>query len=402
MKKRIKQVVGAAAAALVCAVGIYAYLHLGGGAGERDKGAAQAVARPAVPVVLTPAAMRPFEDGLVVQGNVESQHFALVCPLIDGTITELYVGEGDAVVAHETKLFQIDRVKVSQAVEISRQDLAVARCGKREAEANLKSLEAQFEKADIDYRRFQRLREQDAVTLDAMEQQTARYKATKAGLEHAQTLIALAAEREKQAEAALVIAEKNLKDSLVHAPISGRVTHKMKEQGEFGSAGHPALRIADVSALEVSAFLPAEYYSRVHEGETHVRLSVPGTDAGTHRLSYKSPAIEPSLRSFEVKCRVTDPPDGLVPGAIAQLDVLLEARDGLGVAAEAVQLRAAQQVVFVVENGTAKMVAVETGLHTGGWVELLGDAVAEGQAVVTMGQLLIEDGTPVTVQAEGS
>ncbi len=352
----------------------------------------------AVPVVLTTTVERTFEKALCVQGNVQAKDAALVSARIDGVITEIFVDEGDEVVAGETKLFQIDRIKVEEAVAISKQDLALARCGKREAAANLASLQAQFDKAEIDFHRFQRLLEKEAVTQDALEQQETRYKATKAGLDHAKTLVDLAAEQEKKALSALAIAKKNLEDSLVLAPISGQITHQMKEVGEFGAAGRPVFRIAQTGIVEVSAFLPAEAYAEIREGITPVRLTVGNIEAGQHPITYKSPAIEPKLRTFEIKCLLENPPENVVPGAIGQADAILDQRQGLGIPTAAIQQRAGKDVVFTVENGHARVVPVVTGLEDHGWVELKESGLSAGDKVVSQGQFLIEDGTPITVQ----
>jgi len=59
-------------------------------------------------------------------------------------------------------------------------------------------------------------------------------------------------------------------------------------------------------------------------------------------------------------------------------------------------------VVFVVENDRATLVAIETGLESDGWVQLTGAGVSEGVRVVTMGQYLLDDGDPVSVQEEGA
>ena len=85
------------------------------------------VAEKRVAVVLQPAEEREFKEGFVVQGNLQAKDFALVGPLIPGTLEKIYVDEGDAVVAGETVLFESDAVKVREAVQVSRQDLALAK-----------------------------------------------------------------------------------------------------------------------------------------------------------------------------------------------------------------------------------------------------------------------------------
>ena len=355
-----------------------------------------------VPVVLTPAARRRFEARVVVQGSIEAKSVATVSTRLPGTVEKILVDEGDAVTAGETKLFESDSVKVREALEISRQDLAVARCGLREKEANLERVQADFEKAELDLHRFERLHKDEAVSIDALEQQQSRYKQTSAVVKHARTLVDLGEEQVRQAEAALVIAEKNLDDAVVYAPITGVVNMRFCEPGEMRGVGDPVVRIEDLSIVEASAFLPDHYYPQVRVGETRARIAAYGIDAGAHVVTYKAPTIQPKLRTFEVKCEFQNPPDGVVPGAMAEITVLLEQREGLGVPKEAVLHRAGRPVVFVVENDRASMVAVETGLESDGWVELTGAGVSEGARVVTMGQYLLDDGDPVSVQEDGA
>jgi len=351
-----------------------------------------------VPVVLTTVARRTFEERVVVQGNLEAKHCANVAARIPGTVEHILVDEGEAVVAGETKLFESDSVKVREAVEVRRQDLAVARCGLREKEANLERVEADMEKAEIDVRRFERLRQDEAISLDALEQQQSRYKQTKAMLKHARTLVDLGKEQVLQAEAGLAIAEKDLGDAVVCAPITGVVNMQFCEPGEMRGVGDPVLRIEDPTVIEVSAFLAAHYYPRIQVGKTRARIHVYGIDAGEHAVAYKTPTIHPKLRTFEIKCRLDHPPKDVVPGAMAEIAVLLEQREGLGVPAEAVQVRGQKPLVFIVEHGVARAVPVETGLETDGWVELRGEPFPEDARVVTMGQFMIEDGAPVVVR----
>lgn len=403
MKRRRKWLVASLGLVALVSVGLYCSAPAGkeGSAKARGADAAPALAaKQRVPVTLTPIQRRNFETRLLIQGNFEAKNVASICPRIPGALEAIYVDEGDTVVAGETKLFQTDSVTLTKAVEVSRQDVAVAKCAQREAEAGLEQLQAQFEKADIDYQRFTRLFEQKAVTLDAFEQQKSRYKQTKAGLKHAETVVDLAAERARQAEAALAIAEKNLADSLVYAPISGVVSHRFKEPGEMGDSGAAVLRIADVSVVELSAFVAAQYYRQVQPGKTRVRLTVNGLTLDEQTVSYRSPTIEPTLRTFEVKCLITDPPGGVVPGAMASAEILLEQREALGIPTQGLQNRGGKTVVFTVAQDMAKMVEVETGLDSGGWTEIRSARLAEGVPVVTMGQSLIEEGTPVTVRRE--
>lgn len=394
--------VGKIVGALVLIAGIagVGYLLYQQKAKAQDSEAPKETTQRQVAVVTTPAATHDFERSLVVQGNVEAKYFAMVSPRIGGAIETIDVDEGDTVTASETKLFQTDAVALEKNVQIARHALTVARCAQREASANLEKTRADFHKAKLDYERFERLYQQQAVTADAFEQQQSRYAQLEAVVKLAVAQVDLATAQAEQAQAAQVIAEKDLADATIYAPIDGTVSARLQEPGEMGDVGKPVIRIDDTSILEVAAFLPAEHYAAVVPGQTALRVNVSGIDIGRQVITYKSPTIEPKLRSFEIKCVLTDPPAGVAPGAMAQLVVVLESRQGLGVPSAALEQRGGRSVVFVIENDTARQVPVTTGLESAGWTEIVDGELAEGAAVATMGQYMVEAGTPVTVQQE--
>jgi RND family efflux transporter MFP subunit len=354
-----------------------------------------------VAVVLTPVERRRFEERLVVQGSVEARNSALVTPRQKAPIEAIFVREGAPVVAGKTELFQTDSLKLRKTFEIRRAELAVAKCALREKEASLERVQVQLEKAVLDERRHKRLFERQIESTDTYETYACQLREAQALVKHGKSLVDLAAAQEQQAVHAVASAEKDLKDTLVLAPISGRVSERFQEPGEMGEVGKPVLRIDDLSLVEVSAFLPAALYPRIAEGKTRFHVRTGALDLGERTVSYRSPTIDAKLRTFEVKCVVKDPPDGAAPGAMAVARVVLRRHEALGVPLPAVQARRGGKVVFVVKDGKARMVEVTTGLETDGWVAIQGDGLAEGTPVVTMGQFLLNDGTPVDVQKGG-
>jgi RND family efflux transporter MFP subunit len=353
-----------------------------------------------IPVITTSAAIRDFQRIIAVQGNVEAKNFAFVSPRIPGTLEAIFVDEGDTVVANETRLFQTDDANLKENVEIGRHNLTIAQCSKSRAMANLEKTKADLHKTKLDYERFKRLLEKEAVTADMFEQQESRYLQLQATERLNVAELNLAAAQQEQAQASLAIAEKNLADTTVYTPISGKVSSRLLEPGEMGNPGMPVLRIDDMTVLEVAAFLPAQHYADIISGQTSITIQVAGIDIGQHAITYKSPTIHPKLRTFEVKCLLTNPPDAVAPGAMAQIGVILESRKGLGVPSAAIQQRGGNNVVFTVKDNISRQVTVQPGIEMEGWTEIREGQISENTPVVTMGQYLIEEGTPVAVQKE--
>ncbi|MBN2398695.1 MAG: efflux RND transporter periplasmic adaptor subunit [Deltaproteobacteria bacterium] len=385
---------------LICAFGAYALLGRSGSENDTKRAATQE--KQIVSVAVTPLKTMRFEQRLSVQGTLEAKTYANVSARIPGTIEAIFVNEGERVEKGTTRLFQIDDVKLRRAVEIKRQDVAVARCALREGEARREQVEVELEKAEIDLKRFKKLHEQDAVSSDSYERQQSRYKQTAASLKHAASLVDLATEQVRQAEIALAIAEKDLSDTLIHAPIDGVVSHRFREEGEMVAAGQPVLRIEDPTVVEASAFLPARYYTQVHQKISQLVITIAGGAACSCPVSYKSPTINEKLRTFEIKGLFKNPPEGAVPGAMASTAIVLESREGQGVPADAVLERSGKSVIFTAQDGTARMVEVTTGIETNGYMELQGTTLPEGTPVVTRGQTFLNDGASIKITKEAS
>jgi RND family efflux transporter MFP subunit len=351
-----------------------------------------------VPVYLESARNMTFMSVLAPSGNVQAKTDALVASRIPGTLDRIFVDEGDTVIAGKTDLFQTDSLKLEKAVEAARKQLAVDEYSVKERQANLEQVEAEYNQVKLDYERYKRLYEEDkAVTENAFELKESQFLQVSAAQKYAQTSIELSRRRMEQSSANLAIAEKDLRDSLVRAPISGVVTKRMMEPGEMASTGTTVLQIEDLSVLEISAFLPEEAYARVIPGKTKVNIHVGDIRLSNQAISYKSPTVSSDLRTFEIQCDIKRPPIGLVPGRIARLEVLLESREGLGVPREAILSRADGQVVFIRDGDKARMIPVRTGLETNGWIEILEGALEVDAQVVTAGKDLLQDGDGITV-----
>ena len=354
-----------------------------------------------VPVVVTQIPKRTFERFVAVQGNLESKNFAVVSPRIAGTIEEFYVDEGDPVVGGKTKLFKTDAIKLQEALEVQNRVLDVEECARHQATANLEKTEADFYKAELDYHRFERLFEKKAVSADAFEQQQSRYRQLKAAIKLAKANVELATANVEKAKADLAISEKDFADTVIYAPINGKISYRFKEPGEMGHPGEPVVRIDDISLIETSAYLPAHDYTEVIAGETTVEVIVSGQNIGTFPVSYKSPTINPKLRTFEIKCLLDNSSESIAPGAMAQIRVILETKQGLAVPSTAIQQRNGKSVVFIISDDKAQKVQVQTGIENNGWTEIISNTLNEQNLIVTMGQNMLDDDQLVSVQKEG-
>jgi len=348
----------------------------------------------AIAVRTLKAEPRTFERRITVQGNLQSKYVANVAARIAGNLDTIFVDAGDPVEANTTELFQIDPVTLQNAVTASEQQLAVMEAALEVARATLGKAEAEAGKAELDVARYQRLYKDGRVTPNEFELRQVQYVQAKAGLAVSKAQVALSESQVEQAVATLEISRKNLKDSKSMAPISGFVTLRSKEPGEQVGLGEVVLRIEDPSYIEAVAYLPAEYFADVTPGKTQARLTIAGRDSGTFIVTYRSPVINTTLRTFEIKGKVES--KEAVAGAMADMTIVFESRQAIGVPSNSLLIRNDTPSLFIAKDGKATLKPVKTGLINEGWTEIRSGLEAV-DAVVTEGQTQLREGMAVRI-----
>ncbi|MDR0993218.1 MAG: efflux RND transporter periplasmic adaptor subunit [Verrucomicrobiota bacterium] len=349
-----------------------------------------------LPIRVIPAESRMFESRLTVQGSLEAKNYANVAARTEGTLDEIWVDEGDMVEAGKTELFQIDPSRVQNALTIAKQNLLVAQASLAVAEASAEKVRAEAKKAELDFARYERLHQDGRVTENEFESFQVANEQAKAGIAVAEAQVDLSKRHVKSAEASVSIAQENFNDSKLVAPLSGAISSRSAEPGEHINSGRIILRIDDLSVVDAAAFIPAQYYPEITPGVTRFHLKINGQDAGMFPVTYRSPIISTTLRTFEIKGRV-DAENGLaVPGSMADLTIVFESHENLGVPSSSILYRGGVPTVFVVEDGKAATRQVKEGLQNDGWTEILSGLKA-GERVVTEGQTQLRDGNDVNI-----
>lgn len=374
---------------LICVV----FLIATGGCGKKKMDEQE---QDALLIRAQPVGMRTFERRITVQGSIIAKNYVNVAARSDGNLNSLWVDIGDKVAAGETELFEVDPTARKNALTIAEQALEVSKASYAVALASAENAKAVARKANLDFERYKRLYDNKKISDNEFESAEVGNVQAQAGSAVAIAQVELADRQVKQAEAALSTAQKTLADTKAIAPISGMVSARMAEPGEFMSVGHVVLRIDDISDVEAAAFLPAQYHHETVPGKTKFRLSVHGKDAGTHEVTIKSPVVNPTLRTFEIRGKINDESGTAVPGIMSDLTIVFESREALGVQSASILNRGGKTTVFVAEDGKVVARAVETGLQNDGCTEIL-NGLKAGEIVVIEGQTQLHDGMAIKI-----
>lgn len=183
----------------------------------------------------------------------------------------------------------------------------------------------------------------------------------------------------------------------VIAPVSGMLASLNASEGSYLSAGYPVAVISDAEQMKITVYVSEALVPKLTVGDAaHVSVASAGTEfAGVVRSIEQTANLQTKL--YAVVLSVPSDVTGLISGMFADVTFYTEtASAAVTVPSEAVLTANGEQYVFIAEGGTAKRVAITTGLNGEGVTEVL-SGLSEGQQVVVVGQQYLSDGDAVRV-----
>lgn len=184
----------------------------------------------------------------------------------------------------------------------------------------------------------------------------------------------------------------------IEGPVSYAVTKRLVAEGQMIREGDTVAELTIENPLRLWAPVPERFSPYIAVGQPariHVASHPDQSFAGT--VAWVNPAIDPDSRTFQVEVSVPNNEGLLRPGGFAKLSIVVRHEPRLMVPTEAIVRFAGVTKLFVLRDGKAQAVPVETGFESEGNVEIDGD-VPDGAQVITSGQSQLADGTPVVIR----
>jgi RND family efflux transporter MFP subunit len=351
--------------------------------------AGREAAATAVPVEVAAVERGPIELRRSFTGTLEAHAEFAVAPKVSGRVEEIAVDLADTVRRGQL-VAQLDDDEHQQAVAQAQADLAVAVANLAEAHSLLEIAERELERVD-------KLRERGVSSESQRDAAKADQLARRAHVEVSEAQL-------KRAEAALETARIRLGYTRVTADWRGGddarvVAERFVDEGDTVAANAPLLRIVELNPITAVFSVTERDYALLHPGQS----AVLGTDAYAGetfqgRILRIAPVFRESVRQARVELRVDNPELRLKPGMFVRATLVLERVDEATVVPEqALTTRDGHSGVFAVspDGGSVRWRPVQVGIRAGDRVQV----VAEGltRRVVTLGQQLLDDNSPVSV-----
>jgi HlyD family secretion protein len=325
-----------------------------------------------------------LEEKVVANGTVNPVTTVLVGSQVSGKIVEIFV-DYNSVVKRGQMVAKIDP-------RLFEAKVAETRARHQQTLADLTRARANLADARNDYHRYQRLWQDNLVARDDLDNAHTRYQSEQANVKAAQAQAASAA-------AALKEAETNLGYTAILSPVDGVVISRNVDVGQTVAASFqtPTLfTIAqDLTKMQVETAVDEGEVGKVKEGQEAAFTvdAYPGTTfRGTVTSVRLAPQTVQNVVTYTVVVSADNPDFLLRPGMTATVSILAARKEQvLAVPNAALRFLPAPgegppapggTVVWRLERGTLKPLAITTGISDGVWTEVRQGDLTEGQPLV--------------------
>lgn len=326
----------------------------------------------AIPVVVGAVGSDSGDATFFASGTVEAVQNTNISTRMMGFVRRLNVKPGDKIRRGEL------------LVEISNADLSAK---KAQARANILSAEAAFVNAEKDYNRYKALYETQSASQKEMDDISARYRMTKAGLEAAKQM-------EKEVLAQMDYAR-------IKAPFGGVVTNTFVKEGDMANPGMPLLGLEAPDQFQVVAMVPESNIDKV-ANNTRVQVHLKTLDkwvGGT--VSEVSTSSRNTGGQYLVKVRIEEKLPGIKSGMYATVQFPMdktELSEKVLIPSEILVHKGQLTGVYTVsDQGFALLRWIRTGRSVGDSVVVL-SGLKPGEKVVLSSEGKLFNGVPVSIQ----
>ncbi|HSB48403.1 MAG TPA: efflux RND transporter periplasmic adaptor subunit [Burkholderiales bacterium] len=352
-----------------------------------------------VAVRVAPATETEIEHSVFGIGTVEARYAYSIGPTQAGRVLRLHVDHGDAVRPGQL-LGEMDPVDLEQRLSGARSTLARAEQGVLMAAAQEREAQSRLKVAAANAARYRDLVQRGFVSAEAAELRDNEAAVSQAGLEAAQAALRAARNDVERANEEYRAFQKQLGNLRLTSPARGVVVSREVEPGTTVVAGQAVLRLIDPASLWVRARidqgraqglkpgLAAEIVLRSDPGAVLkgrvARIDIQSDSVTEERIvqvAFDAAPLLPSLGELaEVTIRLERVPRALVvpTAALKQVDQ--------------------QSGVWQIADGRTRFRPVTLGLQTLDGLTQIVDGLKAGESIIVHSTARLRDGMKVRVE----
>lgn len=373
---------------------------------------------------------------LTASGYVIPRHVIEVSSKIIGRVKDMLVNRGDHVKAGDV-LMRIEDNDLQAQLRAAEARLAAAnakvaelKAGSRPQEiqasrAALVSAEATLENARIEFDRKQKLAASGVISSQELDNARAAHRVAQANVNSARENLKLvetwprkeqldaALADQRQAEANVAYAHTQLAEAVIKAPGDGTILERVVEKGELvtninygGERGAKSsiVSMANLKDLQIELDVNENDLPNVRMGQLcEVRVDSAPDRVFKGEVDEIAPQADRQKGTVQVKVRLIDPSDAVLPDVSAQVTFLK--KDGAKAAAAGPRVlvpatavvKGSTNTVWIASNGQAVSRAIKIGSESPRGIEVLA-GLDGGELLITSPRDEITTGTRVEVK----
>lgn len=382
-------------------------------------------------------------------GSLASDAQTDVAPTVGGKIVEVnfdigtYVQKGAVLVRLDDRDARIRLEQAQAQVEQAQSSVRQAQANVEQARANVRqtqsrlgitegsnfdietfsqvrSTKAQLDLAEKELGRAERLLESGDIARNIYDQRKATRDQLRAQLDESRSTAAVAVSAirtamtqvnsaiaavntarsaEDAARTQVSSAQKAIGDAIIYSPISGYVSERVADVGEFAATNSKIATIVRTSVLRMRIDVPEQNVGQVKAGQGISLQTSAYPDrnfAGT--VVRISPSLNATSRTLVVEAEVENGEGLLKPGQFATVRIAQGApKQTVMIPTAAVKTEGDTNRIYVIKDGRAEERIVKLGVLENDLIEVQ-QGVAEGETVATSNLNVIYDGVTVNRQ----
>ena len=270
---------------------------------------------------------------------------------------------------------KIISLPLKEGADVSKGELLV-KINDAELQAQLKKLSLEYELANTQLKRQQALLKINGISQSDFDISQNKTNTIKADMDLVQSQIA---------------------KTEIRAPFNGIVGLKNVSEGSYVNVGFVIATVLELDPVKLDFSVPERYSPYIKKG-IKVIFNIDGMKKDIEGEVYAiDPKIDMNTRTIHVRAICPNKNKAIFPGAFARINVLLkDIDDAIMIPTEAVIPELRGKKVFLVKNGKAIPVMIETGVRTSSKVQVLNGLIA-GDTVVTTGIMQLKPGALVKI-----
>ncbi|MBN1755425.1 efflux RND transporter periplasmic adaptor subunit [bacterium] len=339
---------------------------------------------PPVPVEVDSVRYGSLAETRQLTGSVHPYYQYIVAPKVSGRVISIRKRIGDWVESGEV-LVLLDDAEYQQSVREAEANLKIA-------QASLIEAESQAELSGQELERVESLQNKGMVSSAEYDAAVSHYKAQESRSKLAQAQV-------EQREASLRLARIKLSYTVLNASQPGFIGERFVDEGALLAPNSPVLSVLGIDTVFVRTTIVERDYGRIEPGQSGIIQVDAYPDREFNGVVTRiAPKLQETSRVAEMEVKVINDSLWLKPGMFAKLNLKLREKENARIVpTQAIINKNGESAVFQVNGDPASPVAlyfiVETGISTPLETEILSPPL-DG-LVITLGQHLLEDGSPI-------